>query len=169
MQVQKIQNSNTKSLALCQSQKGNNVSFKAKIIRNTEMNEAINNAKNNEIWLEDKYAFYNALDLIHNDFRTKTFKIESISSPIKSTQKQYRMTATAYNGESYTFTTSINSNDKKDSGRIAMKSIIDFIGKYYGNDMLAEARIRRTCLSTELDEKINYLLIRNKVLYDGIK
>lgn len=142
----------------------NSPSFSAKFICTPTFNEAVMCAKNAK-GTDLKYTFYNALSIIHEASEFKNFKIETISSDAKKIlNNKFKIQAEKQNGDVFSYTTSVL--DKDEEGVSAVKSIIDFIEKFYGHKTASYARLSRKFPSIELNSRIDGVLTRNVNKYD---
>ena len=141
--------------------KVNSTNFKAKLVRTPIFNEAVASAKNTNN--NTKYAFYNAINVIHEDFGFKKFQIDKVESAKQQLRPLFKLIAEENNGDSFTFVT--NLSDAENEGQSAVTAIIDFISKCYGKRTAQYIKLSRKCAPDELNERIDGILYRNQNRY----
>ena len=135
------------------------VSFNAKILRNSLMDNAIAEAKKAPVY--EKRTFYNVLDLIHNDCTIKSVGISKIADAPRQI-----VTVTYPSSNKNVYCNPIN--DKVKEGMEAMQSLLEFVKNHYGNMMLHRIKTQRIIDDNLLNEKIDSLLELNRVNYKNI-
>ena len=135
------------------------VSFNAKILRNSLMDSAIAEAKKAPVY--KKRTFYNVLDLIHNDCTLKSVGISKTDDVPK-----HIVTATYLSNNKNTYYNPIN--EKVKEGIEAMQSLLTFVSGHYGNMMLNRIKNMRVVDDNSLDQKIDSILKLNQINYKNI-
>lgn len=135
------------------------ISYKGKLIRTQTFDKAVEAAKTEKLPLSMRYSFYNAIELLHDDFGVKSIEMNKIGTP----SNQLKINAISSDGVSFPYSVSID--EAANEGISAVKTIINFMREYYGKRTYQYVTLSRKFDISQINEKIDSVLKCNKSRY----